>query len=60
MGRAAYDELVDHCEAHLALAVARLALAPADPSLSAQREPLAVNFGRHVVGHRLVAHEACG
>ena len=30
MGQAAYDELVDHCEAHLALAVA-LALHPADP-----------------------------
>ena len=30
MGKAAYDELVDHCEAHLA-SRSRLALHPADP-----------------------------
>ena len=30
MGKPAYDELVDHCEAHLA-SRSRLALHPADP-----------------------------
>ena len=36
MGRAAYDELVGHCEAHLA-SRSDLALHPADPKRKARR-----------------------